>query len=31
MKGQSERACRFDVIAVTGETIEHVEDAFGAT
>ncbi|MCA1664076.1 MAG: YraN family protein [Myxococcales bacterium] len=35
MKGQSERACRFDVVSIvgasTGETIEHVEDAFGAT
>ena len=35
MKGRSDCACRFDVIAIVGagpgEIIEHVEDAFGAT
>ena len=33
VKKQSTRACRFDVVAIAGsgagETIEHVEDAFG--
>lgn len=23
-----DRACRFDVVAITGTTVEHVEDAF---
>ena len=35
IKQQSERACRFDVIAIvgagSGATIEHVEDAFSTT
>src|SRR5947209_6686297 len=28
VKKRQDCACRFDVVAVTGETIEHVEDAF---
>ena len=28
VKKRQECACRFDVVAVTGETIDHVEDAF---
>jgi putative endonuclease len=31
MKRLWERACRFDVVAIAGETIEHVEDAFSTT
>lgn len=35
VKGQAERACRFDVVSLTGAgsgaAIEHVEDAFATT
>jgi putative endonuclease len=31
VKKQWERACRFDVVAVAGDAIEHVEDAFATT
>ena len=31
VKGCADRACRFDAVAITGEAIEHVEDAFSAT
>jgi putative endonuclease len=31
VKKRQDCACRFDVVAVTGETIEHVEDAFATT
>ena len=27
----ADRACRFDVVAITGDDIEHVEDAFATT
>ncbi len=27
--GLDGRACRFDVVTLTGETVEHYEDAFG--
>jgi putative endonuclease len=26
-----DRACRFDVVAITGATVEHVEDAFATS
>ena len=31
MKGRHDAACRFDVVAISGDVVEHVEDAFGAT
>ncbi len=31
VKKKSDAACRFDVVAITGDYVEHVEDAFGAT
>jgi putative endonuclease len=31
VKDLQDRACRFDVVALVGDDIEHVEDAFGAT
>lgn len=31
VKRQQDRACRFDVVAITGDAIEHVEDAFATT
>ncbi len=30
-KGRADAACRFDVVAISGDAVEHVEDAFGAT
>ena len=31
VKQLSDRACRFDVVAIVGDDIEHVEDAFATT
>jgi putative endonuclease len=31
VKRREDSACRFDVVAISGEVIEHIEDAFGAT
>jgi putative endonuclease len=31
VKKRQDCACRFDVVAVTGDRIEHIEDAFGTT
>jgi len=31
VKGKHDAACRFDVVAITGDAVEHVEDAFRAT
>ena len=31
VKKRQDCACRFDVVAVTGDTVEHVEDAFATT
>jgi putative endonuclease len=31
MKDLQDRACRFDVVALVGDDIEHIEDAFSAT
>ena len=31
VKGRADCACRFDVVAVTGDVVEHVEDAFATT
>jgi putative endonuclease len=28
--GLSDRPCRFDVVAIAGDVLEHYEDAFGA-
>ena len=28
---KTDAACRFDVVAISGDVVEHVEDAFGAT
>ena len=28
VKKKSDAACRFDVVAITGDRVEHVEDAF---
>ena len=30
-KGMWERACRFDVVGITGDVVEHLEDAFTTT
>ncbi len=30
-KGKEECACRFDVVAITGDVVEHIEDAFATT
>jgi putative endonuclease len=31
VKQAHERACRFDVVAIVGDALEHIEDAFSAT
>ena len=31
VKKREDAACRFDVVAITGDDLEHVEDAFGLT
>ena len=31
VKKREDSACRFDVVAISGDAIEHIEDAFGAT
>lgn len=31
VKKCADRACRFDVVAITGDDLEHVEDAFSTT
>ncbi|MGZ3425510.1 MAG: YraN family protein [Polyangia bacterium] len=31
VKKRQDCACRFDVVAVTGDHVEHLEDAFGTT
>jgi putative endonuclease len=31
VKKREDAACRFDVIAISGDDLEHVEDAFGLT
>jgi putative endonuclease len=31
VKKKTDAACRFDIVAITGDDIEHLEDAFGAT
>src|SRR3569833_4369250 len=31
VKNRHDCACRFDVVAISGDAIEHVEDAFGVT
>ena len=31
VKQRQDWACRFDVVAVTGDIVEHVEDAFATT
>jgi putative endonuclease len=31
VKKRHDCACRFDVVAISGDTVEHVEDAFATT
>ena len=31
VKKRTDAACRFDVVAITGDVVEHIEDAFRAT
>ena len=31
VKKREDSACRFDVVAISGDTVEHIEDAFGVT